>query len=143
MNIIEAYQHEGEGYNPYIIREGWQVAQLNYVKEQDILNMHKMDKHHHTDEVFILLKGTAILIAAKEENDDFQFECVRMQPAITYNIPVNQWHNIAMSKDAQLIIVEKENTHKGDYEYKLLNNEQKDVLDAQISKYIKNHGQGK
>ncbi len=29
--MIEVYYHEKEGYNhPFFIREGWQVAQLNY-----------------------------------------------------------------------------------------------------------------
>lgn len=28
--MIEVYYHEKEGYNPFFIREGWQIAQLNY-----------------------------------------------------------------------------------------------------------------
>ena len=29
--MIETYFHSGEGYNPFLVREGWQVAQLNYL----------------------------------------------------------------------------------------------------------------
>ncbi|MEO8117055.1 MAG: hypothetical protein ABI653_05345 [Bacteroidota bacterium] len=125
MNLIETYRYDGSGYNPFLIKEGWQVAQLNYMPEQDLLNIIKMDRHLLTDEVFVLLKGTAILIAATDNDNEFQFECVKMKAGITYNIPVTQWHNIAMDKDAEVIIFEKDKTHLGDFEYKQLSGAQK------------------
>ncbi|HET7114948.1 MAG TPA: hypothetical protein VFI29_00555 [Hanamia sp.] len=125
MNLIETYRHEGSGYNPFLIREGWQVAQLNYMPEQDLLNISKMDRHLLTDEVFVLLKGTSILIAATENNNEFQFECIKMKAGITYNIPVRLWHNIAMDKGSEVIIFEKDKTHLGDFEYQQLNDTQK------------------
>lgn len=125
MNLIETYRYEGSGYHPFLIREGWQVAQLNYMPEQDLLNITKMDRHLLTDEVFVLLKGTAILIAATENNNEFKFECVKMKAGITYNIPVRLWHNIAMDKGSEVIIFEKDKTHLGDFEYRQLNANQK------------------
>lgn len=125
MNLIETYRHEGSGYNPFLIREGWQVAQLNYMPEQDLLNITKMDRHLLTDEVFVLLKGTSILIAATENNNEFQFECIKMKAGITYNIPVRLWHNIAMDKGSEVIIFEKDKTHLGDFEYQQLSDTQK------------------
>lgn len=132
MNLIETYRHEGSGYNPFLIKENWQVAQLNYMPEQDLLDITKMDRHFLTDEVFILLKGTAILIAGTENNNEFQFECVKMKEGITYNIPVRLWHNIAMDKDAEVIIFEKNKTHLGDFEYRQLSNAQKSQLEKLI-----------
>jgi hypothetical protein len=124
MNIIEMYQRRGEGYDPFLIREGWQVARLTYIPDQDMFGIQKMDRHLLTDELFILLNGTAVLIAATEQNHDFRFEFVKMQQGIPYNIPAKQWHNIAMDEDAELIIVEKDHTHLGDVEYKPLNQDQ-------------------
>lgn len=134
MNLIETYRYEGSGYNPFLIREGWQVAQLNYMPEQDLSNITKMDRHLLTDEVFVLLKGTAILIAAIENNNKFKFECVRMKAGITYNIPVRLWHNIAMDKDSEVIIFEKDKTHLGDFEYRELSTDQKSELKNLIIK---------
>jgi len=125
MNLIETYRYEESGYNPFLIREGWQVAQLNYMPEQDLLNITKMDRHLLTDEVFVLIKGTAILIAATESNHEFKFECVKMKAGITYNIPVRMWHNIAMDKGSEVIIFEKDKTHLGDFEYQQLSAIQK------------------
>lgn len=132
--LIETYSHAGEGYNPFLIRKGWQVAQLNYLPEQAPANITKMDKHQQTDEVFILLKGQAILIAAEETTAGFYFTCVNMQQGITYNIPVNTWHNIAMDEMAQVIIVERSNTHLEDCVYRPLTSLEKAALDKLINR---------
>lgn len=134
--LIENYYHRGEGYNPFIIRDGWQVAQLNYTKEQDPANIEKIDKHLLTDEVFMLINGNAVLIAIDTRNDELVFECTRMEPGITYNIPVNTWHNIALEKNASVIIVERSNTHFGDFEYRALTAEEKTRLGRQITKAL-------
>jgi mannose-6-phosphate isomerase-like protein (cupin superfamily) len=119
--MIEVYEYSGQGYNPFIIRDGWQVAQLNHLAGQDLEGIVKVDMHLQTDEVFILLKGMAVLVVATAHGPEtLQFECVRMRPGITYNIPVNTWHNIAMDREASVLIVERSNTHLGDFVYRSL-----------------------
>jgi mannose-6-phosphate isomerase-like protein (cupin superfamily) len=119
--MIETYEYNAEGYHPFLIRDGWQVAQLNYMEAQDPEKIVKVDMHMRTDEVFILLRGKAILIAATvNAQDEVEFTCLLMRPGITYNIPVHTWHNIAMEKDTSVIIVERNGTHLGDYVYRSL-----------------------
>lgn len=137
--LIETYSHGSEGYNPFLIRDGWQVAQLNYMPEQAAGGIVKMDKHLQTDEAFILLKGKAILIAATETAAGFSFTGMLMQPGITYNIPVNTWHNIAMNESAQVIIVEKNNTHLGDFIYQPLTSGEKEALDLLVKESMQNN----
>ncbi|WPU92204.1 hypothetical protein SNE25_23055 [Mucilaginibacter sabulilitoris] len=128
--LIETYIYKGEGYDPFLIRDNWQVAKLNYMPGQGFTDIVKIDKHTQTDEVFILLKGTAVLIAAERNGNAYSFYCLKMQPGITYNIKANTWHNIAMDTDAELIIVENSNTHVHDCIYVPLNdNEKIDLFD--------------
>ncbi|HTM97896.1 MAG TPA: hypothetical protein VL088_04105 [Pedobacter sp.] len=115
--LIETYNYDGKGYNPYLIRDSWQVAKLNYIAGQGMTDIVKIDKHVYTDEAFILIKGLAILIEAEKDEDTFSFQCLIMKPGITYNIPAGTWHNIAMDTDAEVIIVEKSNTHLNDCVY--------------------------
>ena len=115
--MLEKHYIKEEGYHPFLIREGWQVAQLNYIKEQHIDNIYRIDAHHETDEVFVLLKGKAVLILASINEDNPIFEVELMKPFITYNIPKNAWHNIAMEKGSEVLIVEKSNTHLNDFSY--------------------------
>ncbi|HZK65799.1 MAG TPA: hypothetical protein VFC34_16775 [Puia sp.] len=135
--IIEIFVHKGEGYNPFFIRDHWQVAQLNHIVAQDLWQIEKMDMHRETDEIFILTKGTAVLIAGEAEKEGFLFQCIGMQVGITYNIPANAWHNIAMDKEAEIIIVEKSNTHLDDFVYQLLTDKEKQELNVRILAAIK------
>ena len=139
MKLIEQYQISDNGYHPFLIRDGWQVAQLNYMPEQEIGNIEKLDIHHLTDEVFILLKGKAVLIGAKINGNNVDFEVELMKPIITYNIPVGTWHNIAMSKDCEIIIVEKSNTHEGDFEFFQLSQEKKKEMETLVRNAIDQH----
>ncbi len=132
MKLIEQYHIGEKGYHPFLIRDGWQVAQLNYIPEQEIGNIEKLDIHHLTDEVFILLKGNAVLIGAEINGNDVNFKVELMLPHITYNIPVGTWHNIAMSQDCEIIIVEKSNTHEGDFEFFPLSEEKKQEMEALV-----------
>jgi len=128
MKIIEQYEISDKGYHPFLIRDGWQVAQLNYSKEQEIDNLKKLDIHHLTDEVFVLLKGEAVLIGAAINGNDVTIEVEKMKPNITYNIPVDTWHNVAMRKGCEILIIEKSETHIGDFEFFPLTNEKRNEM---------------
>ncbi|WP_242202033.1 sugar porter family MFS transporter [Aestuariivivens insulae] len=115
--MIETYYTNGQGYSPFLIREGWQVAQLNFMPEQDIKNITRLDRHNLTDEAFILLKGKAVLVAAEIHDRGIEYHMELLKPMVTYNIPKKVWHNIVMKKDCEIIIVEKSNTHIDDFEH--------------------------
>lgn len=133
MNLIEEYIHEGIGYNPFFIRDGWQVAKLNPLPGHGLDEIDRIEVHNNTDEVFVLIQGTAVLIAANIQRDDnIRFQNILMKPGIVYNLPKGIWHNIAMDKGTELIIIEKDNTHLNDCEYQNLNLSQQAELKEQI-----------
>jgi len=136
MKQMEIYIHEGIGYNPVLIREGWQVAKLNPLPGHGLDEIDKIEVHNATDEVFILIRGIAVLIEADIKNDTIEFYPVLMKPGIIYNIPQGRWHNIAMGDDAELIIVEKDNTHLNDCIYKELDKQQQEELKQLIRKQL-------
>ena len=117
MKLIELYQYENEGYDPSLISEGWQVAFLNYAEAESLERIDKLDIHYKTDEVFILLAGKAVLIAADIKGDEIKYDLIDMQPGIIYSIPKNTWHKIAMYQGSKVCIVERDNTHVSDFEF--------------------------
>lgn len=137
MSLIETYATSEEGYHPFLIREGWQVAQLNYIESQHINNIDKIEVHHKTDEVFVLLKGKAVLITVTRTDGVLRFSTEVMKPHITYNIPKNVWHNIAMAKGSQVLIVEQSNTHLNDVDYIKLNTGQQQELKTKLENDLK------
>ncbi len=118
MQTLEKYSHAGEGYNPFLIRHGWQVAQLNYAPELAFDVLTHVDRHLATDEVFILFQGRPVLITAQEDNDTLGLETCVMQKGITYNVPAGVWHAIAMRPGDSVFIVENAYTHRDDFEFR-------------------------
>ncbi len=131
--MIEEYTHNNAGYNPFLIRDNWQVAKLNYLPELGMGELQKIEVHYKTDEVFILLKGTAALIAVEKKGNELSFDIVKMKGCIVYNIPKGMWHSIAMKEDAEVIIVEDANTHLRNYELYEMSEDQKETLKAAIA----------
>ena len=117
MSQIQKYSTKQQGYHPFLISKGWQVAQLNYMEEQEINNISKIDVHRQTDEAFWLQKGKVVLITVELESNKTTFHAELMQHGIVYNIPKNVWHNIAMTLESEVIIVEKSDTHLDDVDF--------------------------
>ncbi|OHX64788.1 hypothetical protein NH26_22135 [Flammeovirga pacifica] len=115
--MTERYTHQAEGYNPFLIREGWQVAQLNFEEASLPENIKRLDIHYQTDEAFLLISGKAILVSAIINNDEISYDMEEMKEGVTYNIPVNVWHTIALKEGAKVLIIEKDKTHLGDFEF--------------------------
>ncbi len=129
---IETYRAEEGGYHPFLIREGWQVAQLNYMSAQEVQNIDKLEAHHQTDEVFVLLTGNAVLITAGSTMDEPDFILQSMRSGVTYNIPKGTWHNIAMQPGSEVLIVEKSGTHLHDVEYAPLAEKKRAALISKV-----------
>ncbi|MGN1220944.1 MAG: hypothetical protein ACI4TU_08395 [Candidatus Cryptobacteroides sp.] len=132
MNHIEAYSHKGQGYNPFLISDGWQIAVLNYAPEETAEAIDKLDIHHLTDEAFMLVEGEVVLISASIKDSEIVYDMVRMKPGTVYNVPVNVWHKIAMKPGSSVYIVEKSLTHTGDFEFYPLSAEQRFLLCRQV-----------
>lgn len=142
IKLIEKYSHSHQGYNPFLIGEKWQVAQLNYEPENAPNALTKMDVHLKTDEAFLLIEGEAVLIAADINDRGVDFELSKMKPSILYNIPKGCWHNIALWEGAKVLIIEDANTHlpmpDGDYKFYYLTDKQQMELVSNIENVIKN-----
>lgn len=143
MKLSEKFAYKGDGYNPFIIREHWQVAQLNYSLEEELDAISCLDVHRKTDEVFVLIEGIAVLITAEIVEDKIDYNLQLMKPDVTYNIPCNVWHKIAMQSGSKVLIVENANTHvplpEGDYEFYYLSDKQKIYLSDLIDHFLSNN----
>jgi len=131
--MTEKYTIKEKGFHPFLLSDGWQIAQLNYMKEQHIDNIDKIDIHFKTDEAFVLMAGEAVLITADITDKKPVFNSELMKYGSVYNIPKKVWHNIAMREGSEVLIIEKLNTHLGDYEYYYLDKQQIADLKSNVS----------
>lgn len=131
---MKIYNVTKDGYHPFIIKEEWQIAKLNYSIEQSLNKIEKMEKHINTDEVFVLLEGKAILIEGTFTNN-WEFKFHRMEKKKIYNVEAGTWHNIILFEDTETLIIEKNATHINDCTYKDFIEDDKKTLISQYSNY--------
>lgn len=135
LNNIEIIRSTSKGYSPVSIHDGWQVAYLTDVAKHYWDDLDKIEVHNHTDELFILLKGSSVLVTADGEEKK-QFQAVSMEPFIMYNIPMGVWHNIAMAPDTLMLIAEKSGTHLNDVRIVPLNADENKIVTETIMKAL-------
>lgn len=109
-DLIEVSEYTGPGYAPVITYGEWRVAILNYIDELETENIRRVQYHAETDEVFVLLKGEAILFIAGNGRIPGDIEAVVLEPYKMYNVKKGTWHTHTLSHDAMCLIIENSNT---------------------------------
>ena len=68
-DVLEIYSWDDEGYSPLVFSDGWQVALLNWEPLFDRANLTEIERHNDTDEVFVLLRGKAVLFVRADDGE--------------------------------------------------------------------------
>ena len=114
VNILE---FNGEGYKPLVDFGSWRVAFLRFIDELIPENIHRLERHVETDEVFVLLAGEAILFFGEGEEEIEALTSLEMKPGKLYNVRKNAWHCCVLSRDATILLVENKDTGKENTDY--------------------------
>lgn len=107
---IEKADFPESGYQPIIDFESWRVAVLKFCDDLIPENIENMQKHMETDEVFVLVSGTCNLYSAGTGEVPGIIEKVPMEKHKGYNVKKGVWHTHTLSEDAEVLIVENQNT---------------------------------
>lgn len=116
-NWLEIQEYHGEGYKPLIHYGEWRVAILRYIDELQPDQIHRMERHCQTDEVFVLLQGYATLLIGGNGSEVEGIFPQAMEANKLYNVKRNIWHSILLSRDASVLIVENHDTGEGNSQY--------------------------
>lgn len=127
--MLEVYEFSGEGFKPLVFSEGWQAALLNWEPLFERQNLDEIERHNKTDEVFVLLRGRALLFT---HPDDGALQAVEMKAGAIYNVPAGVWHNLVATRDVSFLIVENRDTHLHDTEIRPITAAELAQLDAQL-----------
>lgn len=130
--MLEIHEWAGEGFEPLVFTESWQAALLNWEPLFDRRNLNEIERHNHTDEVFVLLSGRAVLFTRP---DGGALAAVEMAPGKIYNVPAGVWHNLVATRDASFLIVENRDTHLHDTEIRPITEDELAQLDRQLPEW--------
>ncbi len=111
MEELLVLDYDGKGYFSHFKYGGWRIAYLNYAPMFTKEGITYLERHNETDEVFILLEGEASLFMGETAKE------VVMEKFVSYVVKKSAWHNIVVSEDAKVLIVENADTGKDNSEY--------------------------
>jgi hypothetical protein len=129
---LEIYEWEQQGYQPLVFSHDWQVALLNWKPAFELEKAGEIERHNQTDEVFVLVKGQAVLFTLSAEGEVL---AVEMTPHLVYNVTAGTWHNLIATRDASWVIVENRGTHLGDTELRRMTAGELAALHARLPKW--------
>ena len=107
---VDICAYEESGFSPLVFFGGWRVAILNHQPSQERGGVPFVERHHQTDEVFVLLQGPAILLLAGYGETPEKIEDLLMEPGKLYNVPRNLWHAVLTQPQSKLLIIENADT---------------------------------
>lgn len=118
--LVQICAYTGEGFKPLVFFGDWRVAVLNYAAGMHPDNNKTMERHTETDEVFVLLKGSGVLLIGGNGPQVDEIIPQEMETGLLYNIRRDVWHTILLSRDASVLIVEQADTGEHNSEYAAL-----------------------
>ena len=108
--LLEICGFEGEGYRSLTDGDQWRVAMLRYCDDLLPERIFAMQRHHETDEVFVLLEGRCILFLGEGKDTVTSITAVDMQPRKLYNVQRGVWHSHTLDRNTSVLIVENRDT---------------------------------
>lgn len=101
---IETYSYSGTDFWAAKSTGTWKIGFLRASRRFTTLGF--WERHLLTDEMFVLLGGTATLYT----KDKSGITPVPMRQETVYNIPREVWHHIIVSTDATVLVIENSDT---------------------------------
>ncbi len=107
---VESFSYSGEGIQNVYQNDKWLIAIKNWREANDISHISRLEIHFKTDEQFVLLAGSGVLIYAEQLNETAEIQAVKLEPGKVFHVPQGLWFNNVLSKDAKLIYIESADT---------------------------------
>jgi len=104
MEGLEVFGSDEPQYHRLMGYGAWRVAVLNHGEKFAVGNCRRLERHNGTDEVFVLLKGSARLIVGADATR------VPMEPGLAYNVRRGVWHHVETDPGAKMLVVENDDT---------------------------------
>ena len=90
------------GFCPVVQNPQFKCAFITPSAQYSFGEIAQMKRHNDTDEIFVLLSGTATLLTLEEGGP----QTVALQKNIAYNVCAGTLHHLAVSEDAVVFVTE-------------------------------------
>ena len=94
------------GFDTVVMNERFKCAFITASPYYAFGKADHMKRHNNTDEIFVLLAGTAVMLIREGDT----FEKIRLEQGKAYNVQKGTWHYLAVSADARVFVAESSDT---------------------------------
>ena len=108
MEHVQISRFTGTDFQVMTQFEGWKIGLLRH--SQRFSACRQMERHLETDEVFVLLEGSATLYVEDQK--------IPMEKCTIYNVRKAAWHHIVVSEYSTVLVVENSSTSRDNTEKK-------------------------
>lgn len=107
---VENFSYEGAGIQNVYQNDKWLIAIKNWRQANDVEHISRLEVHFKTDEQFILLSGSAVLLYAENLDASSEIHVQPLELGKVFQVPQGLWFNNVLSKDAKLVYIEAADT---------------------------------
>lgn len=93
-----------EGFQLVCVNESFKCAFITKGSQYSYGQVSILKRHNESDEVFILISGTATLLTGEPDNAEYDIR--ELQKGVAYCVTAGTWHYLAVSDDALVFVVE-------------------------------------
>jgi hypothetical protein len=136
MPGIYLKQHDGEGLARVYENNAWMVGLKNYKPANDAALFTEIERHRQSDELFLLLAGSCVLLSAFEEKGSLRFEAHAMKTGALYVIPSSLWHTTITKPGSKLALVEDPGTGAANSDVRSLSAVQREAARKAIAEAL-------
>lgn len=92
------------GFDPVEWNSQFKCAFITHSPQYALCDAAEMKQHNDSDEVFVLLSGSATLFTCENLTEN-PVQC-SLRPNTAYNVTAGTWHYLAVSEDAVIFVAE-------------------------------------
>ena len=128
--LIEVSSCLVDDYSPLVESGQWRVAAICTSEQNSADAIMQLERHNETDEVFVLMRGKAILFIATGQGEwgTGKINNVEMESLQVYNVKRGVWHACALGPDAVVLVVENSGTGRSNSDYSQLTTDQRRLV---------------
>ena len=104
--MLETAMRSKEGFDTVFKTENFKCAYITKCPQYAFGEVSEMKRHLKTDEVFVLLKGEAVMLIM----EDGGFSETPLKEMCAYSVKAGTWHYLGVSDDALLFVTENADT---------------------------------
>lgn len=101
--MVISEKPQKDGFETVFQNEAFKCAFISPSDQYAYGKVKLLKRHNDSDEVFVLLEGSAVLLT---QDEGYAHQVTPLEKSTAYNVTKSTWHHLAVSDDALIFVAE-------------------------------------